>query len=69
MPSDTVADDRLKAVAREMREELAKNYSMLLELRDKHLSHCAAVVKALVQKRIEATDAVMYKAHHGKDRI
>lgn len=42
-----------------LRKELAANRDILVELRNKHLSHCAAVVLAIVQKRIEAADALL----------
>jgi len=45
----------------DMRKELVANRDMLIELRNKHLSHCAAVVLAIVQKRIEAADAVLFR--------
>ncbi len=38
---------------------LRKDHEMLTSLRDKHLNHTAAVVKALVQKRIEDIDNLL----------
>ncbi len=46
----------------DMRAELESNLALLIELRDKHLLHTAAVVRARVQKRIEATRAAIAKA-------
>lgn len=46
----------------ELMEELLKNRQALIELRDKHLDHAAAIVRALVQKRIEAADAIILRA-------
>jgi allophanate hydrolase subunit 1 len=52
----------LQAHAREnerLREALESARSMLVDLRDKHLNHTAAVVRAIVQHRIEAADAAL----------
>jgi hypothetical protein len=42
-----------------LREALESVRSMLVDLRDKHLNHTAAVVRALVQHRIEAVDKAL----------
>lgn len=60
-----VTNDRdapLFAAAPQMLAELKADLESLIDLRDKHLSHTAAVVRALVQKRIEATQAAIAKA-------
>ncbi len=53
----------------ELRRELAANRDMLVELRNKHLDHCAAVVLAIVQKRIEAADAVLFRTAGVKESL
>lgn len=58
----TEANAHLIAAAPQMLEELEADLAMLIELRDKHLAHAAAVVRALVQKRIDATAGAIAKA-------
>jgi len=53
--------ERHTAVAPEALTELEKNLEMLIQLQEKHLNGCAAVIKALVQHRIWATEAVIKK--------
>lgn len=45
----------------ELEIELEKNKQMLIELRDNHLHGAATVVRALIQKRIEAADKILYQ--------
>lgn len=52
----------LIAAALELLREAELDLQMLIDLRDTHLNHAAAVVRALVQKRVEATQAAITKA-------
>lgn len=63
-PADLVAtaNAHLIAAAPDLLAEAKADLSALIELRDKHLAHAAAVVRALVQKRIDATQAAIAKA-------
>jgi hypothetical protein len=56
------AAERLRDAASDLLAELQANREKLIELRDRHLDHAATVVRALVQKRIEAADAAIAKA-------
>lgn len=58
----TKANANLIVAAHDLARESEANLAMLIELRDKHLSGAAAVVRALVQKRIDATQAAIAKA-------
>lgn len=46
----------------ELIDGLKSNIEIMIEMRDKHLNHKAAVVRAILQKRIEATQALIAKA-------
>jgi hypothetical protein len=60
--AEAEANARLFAAAPNLLEELNRDREMLIELRDKHLDDAAAVVRAFVQKRIDATNAAIAKA-------
>jgi hypothetical protein len=49
----------LEAENKRLREALESARSMLVDLRDRHLNHTAAVVRAHVQHRIEAVDKAL----------
>lgn len=56
------ANAHLIAAAPDLLAELEADLQTLIDLQDKHLSHRATVVRALVQKRIDATSAAIAKA-------
>ncbi len=56
------ADARLIAAAPGVLAEHRRNPELMKELQEKHLSHCATVVRALLHHRIEATRAAIEKA-------
>lgn len=61
-PEEIEAISRRVEAIPDLERELIANREILIDLRDNHLNHAAAVVRALVQKRIEAADRALSKA-------
>jgi len=49
-----------------MIKALENNLAYMIELRDNHLNGAAAIVRAILQKKIEETELVLVKAYSGK---